>query len=49
MGAVDPTERSYGEAMLSENESRSRVVAIGNILTITMQGDLRAYLLGRVE
>jgi hypothetical protein len=35
--------------MLSEDESRSRVVAIENILTITMQGDLSAYLLGRVE
>lgn len=49
MRAVDPTERSYDEARLSEDESRSRVVAIENILTITMQGDLSAYLLCRVE
>ena len=49
MRAVDPTGRSYYEAMLSEDESRSRVVAIENILTITMQGDLSACLLCRVE
>lgn len=49
MRAVDSTERSYDEARLSEDESRSRVVAIENILTVTMQGDLSAYLLCRVE
>ena len=49
MRAVDPTERSYDEAMLSEDESRSRVVAIENILTITMQGNLSTNLLCRVE
>lgn len=47
--AVDRTGRSYVEAMSSEDELRSRVVAIEDVSTTAVQGDLQAHLLSRVE